>query len=158
MTANMENQKTTPEDQAELLLKQLMQLKRYETPETARMTRNKQNIMRMVRQANDNKRKSIGELLELSIPWFFTEPKYGIAALFVAFAALQYVGINAEHAALSQTGIYTSTGDLADYRNQDLGAATNSASYPSLPGNVPLFASPTGGDGSVGPASFEFRK
>ncbi len=120
---------------------QLMHLKRYERPDGARMVRNRQNIMREVRELQRNRRKSLGDLLELNMPWFFAEPRYGIAALFVAFAALQYVGINARHSARSQTGIYTNPGTLTAYDRTTAPAytSTNTISYPNLPGNVPLF-------------------
>ncbi|MBT8042813.1 MAG: hypothetical protein HKP10_01385 [Kiritimatiellales bacterium] len=128
---------STADTTAELLLQQLMQLKRYETPETARMTRNKQNIMREVRTAKAGKRKSIGDLLEVSIPWFFAEPKYGVAALFVAFVALQYLGMSARNSARS-TGIYTTTDNFAAFE-PSASVSTNRTTYPTLPSNYPLF-------------------
>jgi hypothetical protein len=138
MKNEMNSIEMTAEGQAEVLLKQLMHLKQYEKPETARMTRNKQNIMRQVREANANKRKSIGDLLELNIPWFFAEPKYGIAALFMAFVGLQYVGINAQNSSRS-TGIYTSHSSIAALEQSTTISTTNSISYPTLPNNYPLF-------------------
>ena len=48
---NDENYVDAVEIDQEELLRQLFHLKRYETPETARMTRNKQNIMRQVRES-----------------------------------------------------------------------------------------------------------
>lgn len=137
MTGENDNMEMVAGEQAEMLLRQLMHLKRYEVPETARMTRSRQNIMRKVREAHSNKRKTFGELLELSIPWFFAEPKYGIALLFVAFAGLQYFGVNARNASNS-TGIYTSTANMAAFEANSA-ITTNRISYPKLPGNVPLF-------------------
>ncbi|MEE9369458.1 MAG: hypothetical protein V3V05_11450 [Pontiella sp.] len=131
------------ENQAEILLKQLLHLKQYEKPETARMTRNKQNIMRQVREANANKRKSIGDLIELNIPWFFSEPKYGIAACFIAFVALQYVGISSQNSSQS-TGIYMPNNNIAALQQRTTIAATNSITYPSLPNNYQLFDSKQG--------------
>ncbi len=128
---------STAEMTTEVLLRQLMQLKRYETPEPARMSRNKQNIMREVRNAKASKRKSIGDLIEVSMPWFFAEPKYGVAALFVAFVGLQYLGISARNSARS-TGIYTSTENFAAFDQSAL-TATNRTTYPTLPSNYPLF-------------------
>jgi hypothetical protein len=146
---------TTAEEQADVLLQKLLQLKQYETPDVARMTRNKQNIMRQVRQAHSEKRKSLLDLLELNIPWFFAEPKYGIAALFVAFVGLQYVGMSARNSATS-TGIYTSTANVASFeQNSVVDVVTNR--YPSLPSNYQLFGQPQG-DQSVIPAEFEYRK
>ena len=145
---------TPAEDQAEVLLEQLLHLKQYETPDTARMTRNKQNIMRSVRKAQTEQRKPLLDLLEINIPWFFAEPKYGIAALFVAFVGLQYVGINARNSATS-TGIYTSTGSVASYE-QVASASVVSNRYPNLPSNYKLFAQPEG-DQTVIPAGFSLR-
>jgi hypothetical protein len=155
MTGQKNNMEQTVEDQAEVLLRQLMHLKRYETPETARMSRNKQNIMREVRQAQASKRKSLGDLIEISMPWFFAEPKYGIAALFVAFVGLQYLGMNAHNSSRS-TGIYTTASNMATYEQASVNTTTNR--YPRLPGNLPLFDSPEGGDGTVMPAGFKYKK
>ena len=120
------------------------------------MTRNKQNIMRQVRQSQSEKRKPILDILEGNIPWFFAEPKYGIAALFVAFVGLQYVSINARNSA-SSTGIYTTTGSVAAFDEQDVSASVVSNRYPSLPSNYQLFSDPQG-DQTVIPAGFEYQK
>lgn len=129
----------TDEMKAEVLLGQLMLLKQYEKSDSARMTRNKQNIMRQVRQASANKRKSIGSLLEGSIPWFFAEPKYGIAAVFVAFFGLQYMGISSQSSSQS-TGIYMPSHTIAALE-KSTAVSTNSITYPSLPNNYQLFDS-----------------
>ncbi len=128
------------ETEADVMLQKLLHLKTYERPETARMTRNRQNIMRKVREAEANRKKSIFERLELSIPWFFAEPKYGIALLFVAFAALQYANISSRNASRNQsTGIYT-TSQLADtYQQPAMLAATNNIVYPELPAGIRYF-------------------
>lgn len=156
----MMNEKTNieipAEDQAEVLLKQLLHLKQYEKPDVARMTRNKQNIMREVRKAQSDKRKPLLDLLEINIPWFFAEPKYGIAALFVAFIGLQYVGINSTSSTAS-TGIYTSTANVATYEQDASLDSVVSNRYPSLPSNYQLFSAPQG-DQTVIPAGFEYKK
>ena len=149
------NLETSVEDQAEVLLQQLLHLKQYERPDAARMTRNKQNIMRSVRQAQSEKRKPLLDLLEVNIPWFFSEPKYGIAALFVAFVGLQYFGINAKNSATS-TGIYTSTASVASF-DPDAAVSVVSNRYPNLPSNYKLFAQPQG-DQTVRAASFELKR
>ncbi len=144
MMGNNDNMEMTAEAQAELILRQLTHLKRYEAPDAARMTRSKQNIMRKVRQAQGNRRQSLGDLIEVSMPWFFAEPKYGIAALFIAFAGLQYLATNAEQASRG-TGIYTSS--MADIEPVSV-ASTNTVSYPQLPDNLRLFQDGSGA-GSV---------
>lgn len=145
----------TAEEQADAMLQQLLHLKTYETPDSSRMTRNKQNIMRQVRQAQTEKRKPLLDILELNIPWFFAEPKYGIAALFVAFVGLQYIGITAKHS--TDTGIYTSSGNIASFEQPDISTSVESNRYPNLPRNYQLFSDPQG-DQTVVPAGFELKK
>lgn len=138
------------------MLRQLMHLKRYEQPDPARMTRSRQNITRMVRQAESQRRKSVGDWLEVSIPWLFAEPKYGIALLFVAFAGLQFLGGQSRMAS-SRTGIYTSSGPAFSFSQGAETYSSNSISYPQLPDNVRLFSVPGRSDGSIKAASFELR-
>jgi hypothetical protein len=139
MTDEKENLKKSELESAEIMLQQLIHLKRFEKPDAARMVRNKQNIMRQIRQENQNKSRSIGDLIELNFPWLFAEPKYGVAVLFVAFAGLQYLGINDRQAANSQTGIYTTpAGQFAVYE-QPPAAVSNSIPYPEVPDNLRLF-------------------
>jgi hypothetical protein len=123
----------------EALLKQLFHLKQYETPDPARMTRNRQNIMRSVREVSQSQRKSLSDLIEINFPWFFAEPRYGVAMLFVAFAGLQFLGVNARHAAQSDTGIYTTSTDRIAAFQQAAAASTNTVEYPRLPGGSRLF-------------------
>ena len=140
MTAEKNNLKETGMEPAERMLQHLFHLRRFETPDDASLVRNKQNIMRQIRQEGQNKRKPIGDLIELNFPWLFAEPKYGVAALFVAFAGLQYLGVNARQAANSQTGIYTTpTGQFAGYE-QPAATVSNSIPYPEVPGNLRLFS------------------
>lgn len=140
MMGENNNLEMTGNQSGEELLKQLFHLKGYEIPETSRMTRNKQNIMRQVREVSRSKRKTVGDLLEGSFPWFFAEPKYGVALLFVAFVGLQYMGVNARHAAQSDTGIYTTTTDRFAAYEQSAGRATNKAlAYPEVSSDLRLF-------------------
>jgi hypothetical protein len=139
MTDNKNNLKETGMEPAELMLQHLFHLKRFETPDDASMVRNKQNIMRQIRQEGEKKRKPIGDLIELNFPWLFAEPKYGVAVLFVAFAGLQYLGVNARQAANSQTGIYTTpAGQFTGYE-QPAATGSNSILYPEVPGDLRLF-------------------
>ncbi len=139
MMGENENVEMGSAEYGEELLKQLFHLKRYETPEVSRMTRNRQNIMRRVREASHSQRRSVGDLLEISFPWFFSEPRYGVALLFVAFAGLQYLGVNARHAAQSNTGIYTTSNDRFAAYQQAGAAATNKAVYSEVPEDFRLF-------------------
>ena len=125
------------EDVADVMLQQLLHLKKYEQPDAARMAKNRQNIMRQVREVSHQKRWSLGDLLEVNIPWFFAEPRYGIAALFVVFAGLQFWGVNTQKQTDVKTGIY-----LTDNSNMDFNAAsisTNRIAYPKLPDGLELF-------------------
>ena len=139
MTDEKDNMKEDGMEPTDLMLQSLFHLKRFETPDAGRMVRNKQNIMRQIRQESQNKKSTIGDLIELNFPWLFAEPKYGVAILFVAFAGLQYLGVNARQAASSQTGIYTTpAGQFAGYE-QPVAAVSNSIPYPEVPGNLRLF-------------------
>lgn len=155
MIGEKETIEARTDDQAEMLLKQLMHLKQYETPDVSRMVRNKQNIMRQVRNSQAQKRKPLLDRIEINIPWFFAEPKFGLAALFVSVVGLQYVGITSNNSARS-TGIYSAAGSMASYENLTE-AVTNQYSYPDLPSSYQLFDTPQG-DQSVVPVSFEMRR
>ncbi|MCF7818560.1 MAG: hypothetical protein K9M54_11835 [Kiritimatiellales bacterium] len=151
MMGENKNQETTAENPADVLLQQLLHLKRYEIPDTHRMVKNKQNIMRLVRESSSRKRWSLSDLIEVNIPWFFAEPRYGIAALFIVFAGLQFVGVNSQRqAAHNKMGIYTSDQGLASL-DASMAASTNRFTYPKIPNNLQLFASPSGGDGTIRP-------
>ena len=157
MTSRNDKLETTAEDPADVLLQQLLHLKQYEIPDPVRMTRNKQNIMRRVReQAGSRSSWSLADLLEVNIPWFFAEPRYGIAALFIVFAGLQFLGVSSKQQAHNKTGIYTSGGSVAAF---DPGTAISSTNtYPRLPDNLQLFASPRAGDGSIRPVILRQEK
>jgi len=152
MTDNNNSMEMMEEDQVDPLLRQLLHLKRYETPVADRITKNKQNIMREVREISHRKHWNLGDLLEMNIPWFFAEPRYGIAALFIVFGGLQFLGISSQKHATGKTGIYTSDNSIAAYDSSGGITATNSISYPRLPDNLELFARPNGGNGSIIPA------
>jgi hypothetical protein len=147
----------TSGDPADVLLQQLFHLKGYEIPETARMTRNKQNIMRQVREVSGRKRWSLSDLLEMNIPWFFAEPRYGIAALFVVFATLQFLGVNTQKEVRGKTGIYTRDSGMAVAgKRSDI--FTNSVSYPKLPNNLDLFPDQQGDSGVMFVGRIEPKK
>jgi len=146
----MKNEKNNPGmtgEHTERFLQHLMHLKRYERPETARETKNKHNIMRRVREAQHNKRRSLTELIEVSIPWFFAEPRYGMALLFIVFAGLQYWGVSSQRQASGRMGFYTSDADIAAYE-QTSSIATNRIVYPKVPEGFQLLPDPIG-DGDV---------
>ena len=112
--------------------------------------------MREVRKVQAETRKPLIDLMEVNIPWFFAEPKYGIAAVFIAFIGLQYLGTTARTSS-RDTGIYT-TGNMASLEQRSVLSSTNSYAYPTLPDNYQLFTQPENGNSSVVPAGFEFKK
>ena len=123
---------------ADTRLQQLLHLKRYEAPDPSRMVRNKQNIMRMVRETNARQHWwNLGDLLEAKMPWLFAEPRYGIAALFIIFAALQYAGVSSRQQA--RTGIYTAPAPKMATYKPSASVRTNQFAYPELPSNIALF-------------------
>lgn len=146
MMEKNDNLKTPPGGAGDELLQKLFHLKSYEVPDPDRMTRNKQNIMRQVREVNSRARWDLFDLLEVNIPWFFAEPKYGIAALFVAFAGLQYLGASSRNMPDSRTGIYTASDQMASLERRAT-ISTNTVSYPMLPDNLNLFPAQQGDDG-----------
>ena len=145
MTAENDNLEAGTESPADVLLQQLLHLKNYETPSADRMIKHRQNIMRQIREVSGRKRWSLSDLLEVNIPWFFAEPRYGIAALFIVFAGLQFWAASSQKQTQSATGIYTSENNMA-VLNQNTALPTNSISYPKLPDNLSIFPDQQGGD------------
>ena len=151
------NLEKTSGDRADELLQQLFHLKGYETPDAARMAKNKQNIMRQVRELNNRKHWSLSDLLEVNIPWFFAEPRYGIAALFVVFATLQFWGVNSQKQVHGEAGLYTRNSGIA-LAGQSVDIFTNSISYPKLPDNLNLFPDQQGDSGVMFVGRIEPKK
>ncbi len=133
-----DNLEIVAEDSVDVLLRQLFHLKGYESPCAVRMTKSKQNIMRQVREVNGRKRRNVSDLLEVNIPWFFAEPKYGVALLFVAIASLQYLGISSRDVSQNQTGIYTIPDGMTSFQ-QPAVIPADKVSYPKLPDHLDLF-------------------
>jgi len=151
MTDHEEYVDEAADAQADELLSKLLYLKEFEKPAPERMLKSRQEIMRRVRQSEGKGRQTLGDLLEMHVPWLFAEPRYGIAALFIAIAALQFVDVRRRHPA--KTGIYTSNEAAVPAAVAQLPASTNDVYYPRLPGNVRLFDDPVG-DRSVMPVDF----
>lgn len=146
------------------LLDKLLHLKRYETPEAARMTRCRQNIMREIRQ--QSQRRRLVDLMEVRFPWFFAEPKYGIALLFVGFFGLQYLAVNARYAAEADPGIYIQPSAVV----QDEGIPSvesrialapedeNYSRFPENPEDFTLLRTPQNANSYVKPVMVEFLR
>lgn len=138
----LESQSTEAADE---LLQKLFHLKRYELPDDARMAKNRQNILREVR-AGRTAAWTLADLVEVNIPWFFAEPRYGIAALFIVFASLQFWGVSAQKQAHDKNEMVVPQGvAVADV---DSTIYTNSITYPKLPDDLGLFPDQKG-DSSV---------
>ena len=131
-------------------LQQLLFLKRYERPDPASLARNRQNIMREVRQAGAKQKWSLGDLLEMHIPWFFAEPRYGLAALFVLFAGLQFWGAHFQ-GQLKGTDFAGTQQPAANYATLASASTNNSpqVKYPELPEDFRLFPDRQEGEGAV---------
>lgn len=122
-------------DEDDVMLHQLLYLKSFERPDQSAMLKNRQNIMRRVRQT-EHRSWGLGHLLEVNIPWFFAEPRYGIALLFVAFAGLQFWGASVgSHS--SDRGIYSRSTVVS--LNAEKSVSTNNVVYPALPDNLRFF-------------------
>ena len=82
----------------------------------------------------------------------FAEPKYGLAValIFLFFSFIQVIKIDRTHSEIS-SGIHA---DLSGFAVKD-SPLDEEESYPELPAHMRLFAPPTGGDGTVLPATFE---
>ena len=131
-------------------LLQVLHLKRYESADEERMLRNRQNIMREVRSIQAERKPRMREWLEAY--WgFYAEPKYGLALIFLLFAFMQVIGVDRTNAEIS-AGIYA---DLSGLPLEGL-LLEEVETYPDLPAHIRLFTPPTGGDGTVLPATFEF--
>ena len=139
----------TPQGEcSEELLKKLLYLKGFETPVASRMVRNRQEIMRQVRHLQQEQRKGLLDMIELKFPWFFAEPKYGVALLFVAFAALQYLGVNARFASQTDFGVHMPRHQqtVSSAQAPTVSSVTNHAVYakiPDDPSSFRLFDPPT---------------
>lgn len=70
----------------QLMIKDMFSLRRYEQPKSGRVESGVANIMRKVRLSEDRYDQRQDRLL-----WMFTEPRYGIALLFLVFIGLNLV-------------------------------------------------------------------
>jgi hypothetical protein len=127
----------------DVLLGKLLHLKGYEVPDASRQIRSKQNIMRRVRQT-ERKDWSLEHLLELHIPWFFAEPRYGIALLLVVFAGLQFLGSGKVKSGGQGEAYATYPTQVNPSVSLYATASTNQVSYPELPEELKFFPSPAG--------------
>ena len=150
MSQHRERESVLSEDQ----LVKMLHLKRYESAENERMLQNRQNIKREVLSIKAERKPLMRDLLKAYWIEFCAEPKYvlALALIVLFFSFIQVVGVDRTHLEMSAgTNI-----DLSELPVEELPLDEEEA-YPDLPAYHRLFAPPTGGDGTVLPATFEFE-
>jgi len=108
----------------------LLTLKTFERPDGARAERNIQNIMREVRAAD--RRPSLLLFPDKSFAWMFTQPRYGVAALFILF-----LGLHLLERPLPATSAGTSMLKAPGMAEAVAAAGTNQIKAVAVPGLVP---------------------
>ena len=148
----MSQQRNRESGLSEDQLVKLLHLKRYEAADKERMLRNRKNIMRKVRSIQVERNLPMWNRLKVYLGEVCAEPKYGLAValIFLFFSFTQVIKIDRTHSEIS-SGIHA---DLSGLAVEDL-PLDEEESYPDLPAHMRLFAPPTGGDGTVLPATFE---
>ena len=147
MSQQRERESGLSEDQ----LVKLLHLKRYEAADKERMLRNRKNIMRKVRSIQAERNLPMWNRLKVYVSEVCAEPKYGLAValIFLFFSFIQVIKIDRTHSEMVR--IYAESSGFA-VKDSPL---DEEESYPELPAHMRLFAPPTGGDGTVLPATFE---
>lgn len=148
MSQQREQESGLSEDQ----LVKVLQLKRYEAADKEQLLRNRQNIMRKVRSIQAVQKSTMWNRLKAYWGEICTEPKYGLAValIFLFFAFMQVIRSDRAHSERSAA----IDADLRGLAVEDL-PLDEAETYPDLPAHIRLFAPPTGGDGTVLPATFE---
>lgn len=127
----------------QLMIKDLLSLRSYEEPKSGRVERGVANIMREVRMSEDQYEQRQNRFL-----WMFTEPRYGVAMLFLVFIGLNLVKNdfrNEEVVMLPQDNPFGSEVLLLNESPQ--ASMTNDYKYPDfdvnqVPGVVPNLREP----------------
>ena len=150
MSQQRERELGLSEDQ----LVKLLHLKRFESADEERLLRNRQHIMREVRSIQAERKPPMRDRLKTYWAEVFAEPKYGLALALILlfFSFIQVIGIDRTHSETS-AGIHDDSSGLA----VEDSPLDEEETYPELPAHIRLFAPPTGGDGTVLPATFEFE-
>ena len=148
----MSQQRKRESGLSENQLLKLLHLKRYEEADEERMLRNRQNIMRKVRFIQAERKPPMWNRLKLYWDEVCMEPKYGfaLALIFLFFSFIQVIRIDRTNSEIS-AGIHADVSGLA----VEDSPLDEEETYPDLPAHIRLFGQPTGGDGTVLPATFE---
>ena len=136
--------------QREELLVQLLREQGRVPLDEQQMRLQRAAIMRQVRAVQAERSASWTVRLRERLGAWVAEPKYGLALLFLVLALVQLSG---RHAPESEQAVYVNVRGPAVEPIEDEGLDA----YPDLPENLRLFPPPTGGDGTVMPAEFEFK-
>ena len=150
MSQQRERESGSSEDQ----LVKMLHLKRYESADRERMLQNRQHIMREVRSIQAERKSPMRDWLKAYWGEVCAEPKYGfaLALILLFFSFIQVIGIDQTHSEMSAVA----DADLSGLPVEEL-PLDDEETYPDLPAHHRLFAPPTGGDGTVLPANFEFE-
>ena len=149
MSQQRERESVLSEDQ----LVKILHLKRYESADKERMLQNLQNIKREVRSLQAERKSPIRDWLKAYWGEVCAEPKYGLALALIVFffSIIQVVGVDRTNSEMSaDTNVDFSGLPVEEFPLEE-------EAYPDLPAHHRLFAPPTGGDGTVLPATFEFE-
>ncbi|MFC1467683.1 hypothetical protein ACFLQY_03210 [Verrucomicrobiota bacterium] len=76
----------------QMMIKDLLSLRRYEEPKSGRVERGVANIMREVRLSEDRYERRQSHLC-----WMFSEPRYGVALLFMVFIGINLARTDHDH-------------------------------------------------------------
>ncbi len=121
----------------ELDMAGLLALKTYERPDKVRVEKNIQNIMRAVRSAD--RTPSLLIFPDKSAAWMFTQPRYGVAALFVLFLGLHMLSRPMPTASIGTTNL-----EKPELASTVAAAGTNQLNSTTAPGLTPTYTSLAG--------------
>lgn len=127
-TGQREKEKTPEQNIAGLLA-----LKAYERPDAARVKKTIQSTMRIVRETSNI--PSLLLLPDKGSSWFFTQPRYGIAALFLIFLGMHLLKNPVPAAKIGSVDEIRQSGE-----EMDVSINTNKQKTVAIPGIAPPFS------------------
>lgn len=127
----------------QLMIKDLVYLRSFEAPKSGRVERGVANIMREVRLSEERYEERQNRFL-----WLFTEPRYGVALLFLVFLGLNLV--RSDRGTFAETTVPpndTFGSELMLLNEAPQVAMTNEYDYPEfnvdqMPGVMPNLGQP----------------
>lgn len=118
----------------ELDMTRLLALKTYERPDGTRTEKNIQNIMREVRAAD--RTPSLLLFPDKNFAWMFTQPRYGVAALFILFLGLHMLNRPMPRVPVGNTSLVP-----PEPAAEVAAAGTNQTQAVTVPGLTPAYTS-----------------